>query len=96
MRTDLASWVHLGCIPLGLVLEVDLVPLELGLGFSECELSLSQYVLSVNTLSSEIYFEIVYPVREGADLWDQCQYQPNSSLSNAVGTHSYIPSQSRA
>lgn len=28
MRTHLASWVHLGCIPLGLVLEVDFVPGE--------------------------------------------------------------------
>ena len=69
----LACGVHLGCVPLGLVLEVDLVPLELGLGFSECELSLSRHMLSVNILASEMYFEVSYPVREGADLWNQCQ-----------------------
>ena len=56
--TYLAGGVHLRCVPLGLVLEVDLVPLELGLGFSECELSLSKYVLSVNILTSDMYFEV--------------------------------------
>ena len=30
----LAGGVHLGCVPIGLVLEVDLIPLELGLSFS--------------------------------------------------------------
>ena len=43
----LAGGVHLGCVPLGFVLEVDLIALEVGLGFSKCKLRLSGYMVAL-------------------------------------------------
>lgn len=45
---DLACWIHFSGIPHGLVLQINLVCLEFGVGFCEGDLDLSVQPVSMN------------------------------------------------
>ena len=58
MQTHLASWVHLGCIPLGLVLEVDFVPGERRFCLRKRNLDLSQGSVDVGIANHHIFLTL--------------------------------------
>ena len=63
-EAHLARGIHPGCVPLGLVLEVDLIPDEVGLGLVQSDLR-----LRVGSTLGECYgYMRTHPLCEGADL----------------------------